>query len=118
MADQHTWEGTPTEAETELMAERMRLFIFPNQPDTEEQVEAFNKAVAWQIAHEKSRQESFDQIPDGVEGFKIGDFSMDFEEGVNSSGLTRKTICPAAYSVLLRAELLYRGLEGRCFPCP
>ena len=69
-----------------------------------------DKAVAWQIAHEKSREEAFDQIPEGVKGFKIGDFSMDFEEGVNGSGLTRKTICQAAYSVLLRAGLLYRGL--------
>lgn len=117
MADRHTWAGTPTEDETERMQERMKLFIFPNEvdEDDEEQVEAFSKAVAWQIVHEKSAEEEAGEIPDGVTGFRIGDFSMDFGgEGYNGSGLTRKTICPAAYSVLLRSGLLYRGLEGRC----
>lgn len=117
MADVHTWNGTPTEAEKALMEDRMRLFIFPNVPYTEEETAAFDKAVAYQIAHEKSMAENFDGIPEGVEAFKIGDFSMNFGEGVNSSGLTRKTICHAAYSVLLRAGLLYRGLDGRCCGC-
>lgn len=114
MADLHTWTGTPTAAETELMEERMRMFIFPNEPRTEEQTEAFNKAVSFQIAHEKSQAEQTGDIPSGTTSFRISDFSMTFEEGANASGLTRKTICQAAYSVLLRAELLYRGLEGRC----
>ena len=114
MADLHTWTGTPTAAETELMEERMRLFIFPNDPKTEEQTAAFNKAVSFQIAHEKSQAEQTGDIPSGTTSFHIGDFSMTFEDGVNGSGLTRKTICQAAYSMLLRAELLYRGLEGRC----
>jgi len=113
VADLHTWSGTPTEAETELMAERMRLYIFPNEISTEEQQEAFDKAVQFQIVHEKSQSAKIRNMPEGMTGFKIGDFSMDFEEGVNGSGLTRRNICPAAYSVLLRAELLYRGLEGR-----
>lgn len=108
--DNHTWTGTPTEAETELMRERMRLFIFPNEAETEEQREAFDKAAAWQIAHEKSHAEQDGSIPDGVSSFRIGDFSMTFDEGVNGSGLTRKNICPAAYSVLLLAGLLYRVL--------
>lgn len=110
MADLHTWKGAATEEETLMMEERMRLFIFPNEAKTAEETEAFSKAVAWQIAHEKSRQEEQSAIPEGVSGFRIGDFSMEFEEGVNGSGLTRKTICEAAYSALLRAGLLYRGL--------
>lgn len=112
MPDLHTWAGTPTEEETAMMEDRMKLFIFPNEAKTEAETEAFNKAVSYQIAHEKSLAEQYGDIgiPDGTTGFKIGDFSMTFEEGVNGSGLTRKTICQAAYSVLLRAGLLYRGL--------
>ena len=112
MPDLHTWNGTPTEEETAMMVDRMKLFIFPNEARTEEETEAFGKAVSYQIVHEKSLQEQFGEvrIPDGTTSFKIGDFSMSFEEGVNGSGLSRKTICQAAYSVLLRAGLLYRGL--------
>lgn len=117
MADVHTWNGTPTEEEKALMEDRMRLFIFPNVPCTDDETEAFARAVAYQIAHEKSQEEKYDNIPDGVEAFKIGDFSMNFSDGVNDSRLTRQTICQAAYSVLLRAGLLYRGLEGRCCGC-
>ena len=110
MPDLHTWTGTATAAETELMEEQMRLFIFPNEARTEEEIEAFNKAVAYQIAHEKSREAQFSEIPDGVTGFRVGDFQMSFESGANRAGITRQTICPAAYSVLLQKGLLYRGL--------
>lgn len=110
MPDVHTWTGTATEEETTMMVDRMKLFIFPNEAREEDEIEAFNKAVEYQIAHEHSLQEQYGEIPGGVEAFKIGDFSMNFEEGVNGIGLTRKTICEAAYSVLLRAGLLYRGL--------
>lgn len=112
MPDLHTWTGTPTEEETAMMEDRMKQFIFPNEARTDEETEAFSKAVSYQIVHEKSLMERYGDtgIPDGATGFKIGDFSMTFEEGVNGSGLTRKTICQAAYSVLLRAGLLYRGL--------
>lgn len=115
MADRHTWTGTPTDDETARMQERIRLFMFPNEVETEEQQEAFNQAVNWQIVHEKSAETEAGNIPDGVSGFRIGDFSMNFAgDGYNGSGLTKKTMCPAAYSVLLRNGLLYRGLEGRC----
>lgn len=107
--DNHTWAGTPTETETALMQERMKLFIFPNQPETTEEATAFDRAVLYQIAHEKSLSESESRIPDGVKSFSIGDFSMTFGEET-ASALTMRTICPAAYSVLLRAGLLYRGL--------
>ena len=112
MPDVHTWTGTATEEETAMMEDRVRLFIFPNEAKSEAEITAFNKAVAYQIAHEKSKAEAFGDvpIPDGTNSFKIGDFSMSFDEGMNSYRLTRKTICEAAYSVLLRAGLLYRGL--------
>lgn len=110
--DEHTWAGRATEAETELMRERLRLFIFPNEARSESEQAAFEQAAAFQIAHEKSLQERRGDIPEGASSFKIGDFSMSFEEGANSAGLNRKTICEAAYAVLLRAGLLYRGLPG------
>lgn len=110
MPDVHTWTGTATQAEIDMMTDRVKLFIFPNEAKTDDEIEAFNKAVNYQIAHEKSLQTQIGDIPNGVESFKIGDFSMNFEEGVNGTGLSRKTICEAAYSVLLRAGLLYRGL--------
>lgn len=115
MADLHTWTGEATEDEIVMMEDRMRLFIFPNDVgDDEEKVEAFDKAVAYQIAHEKSFAEVAGKVPNSVKEFKIGDFRMSFEDGVNEAALNRKNICPAAYSILLRAGLLYRGLEGRC----
>ena len=110
MSDFHTWTGTATAQEIAMMTDRMKLFIFPNEAKSDEEIEAFNKAVAYQIAHEKSREEQYSEIPSGTESFRIGDFSMTFAEGANGTGLTRKTICEAAYSVLLRAGLLYRGL--------
>ncbi len=110
MPDLHTWKGTPSSEEIDLVKEKIRGFIFPNMPATEDEERSFQSAVEFQIAHEKSRQEQYSDIPDGASSFKIGDFSMTFDNGVNSSSLTRQTICPAAYSVLLRAGLLYRGL--------
>lgn len=110
MPDFHTWTGTATEEETLMMQERMKLFIFPNEAETEEEQAAFEQAVQYQIAHEKTLLEQHGEIPDGVNSFKIGDFSMTFEVGANRPGLNRNTICAAARSVLLRAGLLYRGL--------
>ena len=112
MSDVHSWSGTATEEEIMLTQERMKLYIFPNEAETEEEQAAFEQAVALQIAHERSLQEKRGEIPEGVESFRIGDFHMTFEMGSNSSGLNRKTICEAAYSILLRAGLLCRVLPG------
>ena len=43
MADVHTWTGTATEEETAMMADRMKLFIFPNEAKADE---INHKAVA------------------------------------------------------------------------
>lgn len=112
MADMHTSRGLATIEEHDEMADRMMLYIFPNEPKTREQLAAFEKAVQYQIDHEKSRAEARDGVPDGVSSVRIGDFSVTFS-GESSERLTSKTICDMARSVLLRAGLLYRGLEGR-----
>lgn len=57
-------------------------------------------------------------LPEGVTSVTIGHFSASFDDSAFTGKLTRKTICDAAYSELLLAGLLYRGLEGRMAACP
>lgn len=116
MPDLHTVTSDVSEDERELMEPRMMAFIFPNKPRSCEERKAFDQAVKFQIDHEKSLAErtSDAEIPEGTKAFTIGSFHMEFAEGVFDSRLTRKTICPSAYGVLLQAGLLYRGVEGRC----
>ena len=108
---------------TDAMRDRIKAFIFPNVPKTEEEVEAFEKAVAYQIEHEKSIRDALEvddvNLPNGVSSFHIGNFSMTFgDEGYkNNAVLTKETICPVAYSVLLNAGLLYKGVMGGCCSC-
>ena len=45
---------------TDAMRDRIKAFIFPNVPKTEEEVEAFEKAVAYQIEHEKSIRDALE----------------------------------------------------------
>lgn len=116
MPDIHTDCAEPTKCEMEQMIPRMQAFIFPNTPTTAEEKAAFDKAVRFQINHEKSMNEKLSaaEIPDGMKAFTIGNFRMEFGDGAFDSRLTRKTICPSAYGVLLTAGLLYRGIEGGC----
>lgn len=112
-------ELTPQERLT--MRARMNGYIFPNVPVTQEEQEAFEAACALQIEHERHQREATAgmQLPDGTTGFVIGHFQMTFGDGAMSSRLSRKTICDAAYGILLRAGLLYRGVEreGRRGAC-
>ena len=109
----------PTDEEIEMMAARVLAFMFPNVPETEHEKEVFNKAVVLQIAHEKTQTDlgGGANIPQGASGFTISDFSMSFEKGANSTTLTKRNMCSAAYGLLLREGLLYRGVEGRRYSC-
>jgi hypothetical protein len=113
MADVHIVCAAPTEDELEMMRDKMRAFIFPNDPHTEVQIAAFDKACTYQIAHEKTiaAQCGDNAIPQGTQSFQIGDFSMDFDTDAMGGMLTKKTVCPAAYGVLLREGLMYKGVE-------
>ena len=71
------------------------------------EADAFEKAVNYQAEYEKAQDEAMDSLPDSVTGFKIGNFSATMEKR------TGKEISPEAYGVLLRAGLLYKGLDGR-----
>lgn len=107
------------------MRERILSFIFPNVPRTPDEEEAVEKAVAFQIDHEKGIMDSMDiedvNLPNGVQSFSVGNFSMSFANDGYRNGaiLTKETICPVAYGVLLRAGLLYRGVgtAGGCKTC-
>lgn len=94
-----------TREEREEMADRLLLFIFPNTPKTREERRAFEKAITYQLRHEKDMT-----YPKGVSSFTIGHFTMRMEENGQTDRLTRSTISAAAYACLLRAGLLYKGI--------
>lgn len=118
MPDIHGTFEAPTIEEIALMEPRIKAFIFPSIPRQQFEIEAFHQAVLHQIQHEKTlaAQMQGQALPDGTKSFSIGNFSMSFEDGSFSGKLTRKSICPTAYGVLLEAGLLYKGVEGR-LPC-
>lgn len=115
MIDLHA-QSIPVDSHmVDLVRDKVLAFIFPNNPRTDSDTEAFEKAVLYQYEHEMTQAiKTSDEIPDGVQSFSIGDFHMSFDKDWLETRLTRKTICPAAYGVLLRQGLLYRGVEGRC----
>ena len=107
----HDTSGTEAEA-LALVKERLYAFCFPNVPGTEAERAAFDEAARLQLAHEAENAAGA-EMPAGVRSFRIGDFQMELEEGTAGGRLTRRSVCPAAYGLLLRHGLLYRGAEGR-----
>lgn len=102
----------------ELVREKMYEYIFPNTPQTVEETDIFEKAVVYQYEHEATASLQANGVPNGVKSFKIGDFSMELDPDFFRAELNAKTICPSARGLLLRAGLLYKGVEGRVFrPC-
>lgn len=118
MPDIHGTFEAPSEQEIAAMEPRIRAFIFPSIPRQAFEIEAFNRAVVYQIDHEKTIAAATGKkaLPVGTKSFDIGEFSMSFEDGASSSRLTKKTICPTAYGILLEAGLMYKGVEGRLTP--
>lgn len=117
MADMHINVKPLSDIEIKMMRERMYAFIFPNVPQSEAEIAAFDRAVEYQIAHEETIASECGQLdvlqalPNGVSSFEIGTFSMSFGSGYKKSAtLDKNTICPYAYSVLLRSGLLYKGV--------
>ena len=118
MPDLHGEFSAPTAEEIAAMELRIKAFIFPSIPRKQYEIDAFNLAVQYQIAHEKTIAAMMQgqAFPNGIKSFNIGNFSMSFEDGGFDGRLTRKTICPTAYGILLEAGLMYKGVEGR-LPC-
>lgn len=63
MADVHIICAAPTEDELEMMRDKMRAFIFPNNPRSDSQIAAFDKACTYQIAHEKPLRRNAEIMP-------------------------------------------------------
>ena len=95
------------------MQERMSLVIFPNEIRTQMEQDAFDRACMLQIAHEREQgTQEVPALPQGVKSFQIGHFQMSFgDHGYTGGDALPMHLCSAAYSVLLRAGLLYRGVE-------
>lgn len=108
----------PGDAELKLYREKMYAFIFPNSPVTEEETQAFEGAVLCQYEHDMTLAKNRHEVPEGVQSFTLGDFSMSFKDDFWDARLNMKNICPSAYGLLLRHGLLYRGVEGRARPWP
>jgi len=85
----------------EQARETVRLLTFPNTPLGAEQEAAFERAVLLQAAFLQQRE-----IPPEVSEFRVGHFQVKLREGTGGTGVS-----PAARAVLLRAGLLYRGVE-------
>ena len=102
-----------TEQELEYEKDRLLRFMFPNEPISEEENAMLTKAALYQAAHDRERAELSGRIPPGARSYEIGHFRVEMGKDWEQLGdhLTRKTICSAAYSVLLRAGLLYKGVE-------
>lgn len=81
--------------------EAVRLVTFPNTPLGAEQEAAFERAVRLHAACLLRRE-----IPPEVSDFRVGHFQVKLREGAGGA-----RISPAARAVLLRAGLLYRGVE-------
>ena len=112
MNDHHMEGAEPGAAELEAMKERLYAFCFPNVPHTADEQAAFEQAARLQYAHEETARAALEGMPESVTEFRIGDFQMHFGDS-EGGGLTARTVCPAAYGLLLRHGLLYRGAEGR-----
>ena len=91
---------------------RLLAYIIPNTPASAGDAEAFEQAVYSQFIFEnESRYKDVRELPQGVTRFKLGEFEMEFNgKRTVSAVLTKSTISPAAYGILLRQGLLYRGV--------
>lgn len=114
MSDRHDAVRVTNQRLMQELRDQMYAIIFPNTPRTDDEKDAFERAITYQYQHMESKAEKMSEIPDGVKSFSIGEFSMTFEDGMRGNRLTMKTLCPSAYGLLLRAGLLYRGVGGGC----
>ena len=114
MIDRHTHHDPPDAQTLSVYEEMLYAFIFPNTPTTQEEIEVFNAAVLMQYEHDASVSSEADSgLPEGLSSYTVGDFHLAWQPGYNTRTLSRKTICPGVYGLLLRHGLLYRGVEGR-----
>lgn len=114
MSDTHPIQSPPSPTvDVQAVREKLYAFIFPNEPVTDEEKAAFERAFSAQLRHEQEMADmvGLSALPDGVSSFAIGNFSMEFGEGMKGGLSTSRGICRSAYAILLREGLLYRGLS-------
>lgn len=95
-----------TGRELELAQERLLNHIFPREPVSGEEKEAFERAVIAQAEWEKKLADSTGELPGRVTAVKIGNFSASVQPR------TGFEMAPEARGILLRSGLLYKGVEG------
>lgn len=93
---------------------RIAAYIIPNAPKGEEQIAAFCTAVYAQVAYEHNKaNQQLSDMPSGMKSFAVNGFTATLENDganvVSALGISR-----TAKAVLLRAGLLYRGVDCSC----
>ena len=92
-------------SERERIEARLRAYIRPNEASTADELSALDRAVDAQLAYE--RESGAEGLPPGVESLRIGNYSVQASEP-GGAALTRSSICPAAWAILVNAGLLRR----------
>ena len=91
----------------QIVEERLRAFIYPNVPITKAQKDAFDLAVETQIEYEENS--GGENIPENVQSFSIGDYSVALREGA-TPGYARSDLAPGVWALLFNAKLLKHSM--------
>lgn len=95
-------------ANTDHIEERLLAYIYPRKPETEDQENAFYRAVDAQAEFEA------DNAANGLQGnvtsFSNDGVSVQFAQGRTAPSYTVDTISPAAWSILRNAGLIVYSL--------
>ena len=93
----------------EIVTERLKAYIHPNVAQSDEQKEAFLKAVQYQVEYEASHADALDIVQRGVQSFSSGNYSETYFTR-KAGEYAASTLCPASYATLFNAGLLRRGM--------
>ena len=86
---------------------RLKAYIHPLTPQTNDQEAAFSDAVEAQIEYEASLET--EGIPGNVQSFSTGGMSVTLSEGMTGA-YTRNTLCPTAWALLFNAGLIQHAM--------
>ena len=86
--------------------ERLKAYIYPRSPTTEDEAAALEEAVLAQIAFEEDS--GMVEAPGGVSSYTLGDLTVQLSE--RWPAYTRETISPTAWAILRNAGLVRHAL--------
>ena len=95
--------------ERSLIEERLRAYIHPNAPRTDEQRQAFDAAVDAQLDWESGQDAA--NLPGNVKSYSIGSYSVTLSEAAGGA-CAQASVCPGAWAILFNAGLLSRALPA------